>query len=122
MEDSLQPKEYKAYLDFTKSAEFSRLTEGENAVFPDFNAASVTDLQQLRDYIYEQIQEVRRQIKFSNFHSPRLSQIQIGQALHAREDYQKFVKENPIKVDTKPRAVGRNPYQPLPKIAGRIQC
>ncbi len=117
-----ESKEFEYFEQFTRSTEFNRLTKGENAVFPEFDINSADDLHKMRDYIYEQVPAVQRKLEFKNYCSPRLSQMQIGQALNAREDYRRYVKEHPVKVDCRPGLVTMNPHKPLPRAKGRIYC
>lgn len=91
-----EAKEYARYIEFTESNEYKKLTQGENAVFKDFNPQSAQDLQNLRDYIYSDLPSISRTIEFANMSSLSISRMQIGMALVARDEYQqKLEKEIP---------------------------
>lgn len=99
---SKQPEqsiEHNKYLEFTQTAEYKKITQSEYAIFPAFDDTSANDLHKMRDYIYEQIPEVQRKISFKDYDSPRLSQMQIGQALIAREEYQSYKKQHPVHIE-----------------------
>ena len=95
--DVKKSPEWKAFEEFTKTKKFADLTQGENAKIKDFDINSAEKLQELRDAIYEEVPENRRNKKFqSNLDSVLLSKWQVGGVLIEREKYQKFDKEHPI--------------------------
>lgn len=91
-----EAEEYKRYLEFTESTEYQKLTQGENAVITGFDPQSVEDVQQLRDYIYEDLPSISRSTEFINVSSLSISRMQVGMALIARDRYrEKLEKEMP---------------------------
>lgn len=86
--------EYQIYLDFINGSEYKKLTEGEEAVFSNFNVESAQDLQQMRDYIYQEVSPSFRNIDFKDFESVSISRLQIGMALQARKDYREKIEKS----------------------------
>lgn len=90
-----EAKEYQRYLEFSKSEEYAKLTQGENAAFKDFNPESAEDLRQLRDHIYNDVPPLMRTTQFTNFSSLSISRMQIGMALTARDEYREMLAKEP---------------------------
>ena len=91
-----EAEEYKRYLEFAESKEYQRLTQGEDAVFRDYNPQSADDIRQLRDYIYNELPPTSRTTEFTNVSSLSISRMQVGMALIARDEYRaKLEREMP---------------------------
>ncbi|MBS4773983.1 MAG: hypothetical protein KHX55_06895 [Proteobacteria bacterium] len=89
-----EAEEYKRYLEFAESKEYQRLTQGEDAVFRDYNPQSADDIRQLRDYIYNELPPTLRTTEFTNVSSLSITRMQVGMALIARDEYRdKLAKE-----------------------------
>ena len=100
--DTKNSPEWKAFEEFTKTKEFTDLTQGENAKIKDFDMNSAEKLHELRDVICGEVPEVRRNKKFqSNLNSVPLSKWQVGGVLIERKEYRQydkeFIKNNPEK-------------------------
>lgn len=123
--DLAESKEYQCFQKFTKGAEFYQLTQGEEAVFPGFDVNKAEDLNKMRDYFYDALPAHRQPQNVQNYKSPRLSQMQVGAALIAREEYRRYEKEHTPKVDTRASAASTNTHHPLgrcPDVSRRIRC
>lgn len=91
-----EAEEYKRYLEFAESKEYQRLTQGEDAVFRDYNPQSADDIRQLRDYIYNELPPTLRTTEFTNVSSLSITRMQVGMALIARDEYRdKLERETP---------------------------
>lgn len=83
--------EYQLYIDFVESREYKKLTQGENAVFKNFDSQSAEDLHQMRDYIYQS--SGMRKPECTDYSSVSISRLQIGLALARREEYRKKLEK-----------------------------
>ena len=92
---------------FFASQEFKRLTQGEDAVLPNFNTNSAEDLLQLRNYI-NTMHAGQHILTFDkDFKSQPLLKMQIGQALINRDEYEKRMAELPSNTERSPVTVER---------------
>ena len=106
---------------FFASQEFKRLTQGEDAVLPNFNTNSAEDLLQLRNYI-NTMHAGQHILTFDkDFKSQPLLKMQIGQALINRDEYEKRSKE--FTASSKNSQVTVNKYRRLGNTGGQqLRC